>query len=93
MRGTSLISKCLEVRLTPRPNLCMSRSRRWRTHTAGRKEIRALATQMKGASMEEQADYKAWSHEKLIERVTLLEAALKAKNSRYVFAHKHGTAY
>lgn len=51
-----------------------------------------MATQMKGASMEEQANYSAWSHEKLIERVTLLEAALKAKNTKYVCIYKHKTA-
>jgi hypothetical protein len=63
----------------------MSRSHSWRKYTIGRKEARALATQLKAASMEEKADYSAWSHEKLIERVTQLEAALKSKNQRYVY--------
>jgi hypothetical protein len=64
----------------------MSRSGRWRKCTPARKQARAFATQLKSANtegmMEEKADYSAWSHEKLIERVTLLEAALKDKNLR-----------
>jgi len=64
----------------------MSRSGRWRKYTPARKQARALATQLKAANtegtMEEKADYSAWSHEKLIERVTLLEAALQDKNLR-----------
>lgn len=92
MKLSFLIYSSLEVRAASPLNPCMSRSRRWRTYTAGRKETRALAIQMKGASMEEQGDYSAWSQEKLIERVTLLEAALKAKNIRCVFLYIHKTA-
>jgi hypothetical protein len=38
--------------------------------------------------MEEPADYKEWSHEKLIERVTQLEQELKKKNLRS--QNRHG---
>jgi tRNA pseudouridine38/39 synthase len=34
----------------------------------------------------EQTDYSAWSQEKLIERVTQLEAELKAQNRRFFYS-------
>lgn len=82
MRLSLSAYRCLEVTPTSRSSLYMSRSRRWRKHTASRKEARALATQLKALNMEEKTDYSAWSHEKLIERVTQLEAALKSKTQR-----------
>jgi len=62
----------------------MSRSGRWRKHTAGRKEARAATTKAKLDAAMEAADYTSWSQEKLIERVTQLEAELKSKNLRFV---------
>jgi hypothetical protein len=32
----------------------------------------------------EQADYKSWSNDELVARVTQLEAELKSKNERYM---------
>jgi len=66
----------------------MSRSRRWRKNTALRKEARAHlhssgAAKMEGKEEDKKTDYTAWSHEKLIERVTQLEVELKANNKRY----------
>jgi hypothetical protein len=62
------------------PLFSMSRSRRWRTtNIESRKEARA-------AIMEKQPDYKDWSHDKLIERVTELEKQLKSKTHRLVEA-------
>jgi len=71
----------LEVSLTAKAHFHMSRSRRWRTkNTAGREQARAS---LAFAKMESTTDYTAWSNEKLIERVTQLEAELKYKNARY----------
>jgi len=57
----------------------MSRSRRWRTRNIEeRKEARAIAT-MTAPTLEPTRDYSAWTTEKLIRRVTELEAALKKK--------------
>ena len=64
----------------------MSRSRRWRNNTAARKQARALLHSSAASKMDnssgEKTDYSAWSQEKLIERVTQLEAELKAQNQR-----------
>lgn len=82
MRPTPLhIARRLEVPLTAKAHFHMSRSRRWRTkNTTGREQARAsLAV----AKMESTTDYTAWSNERLIERVTQLEAELKYKNERY----------
>ena len=59
----------------------MSRSRKWRSKesAANRQEIRAASTTSK---MAKEADYSAWSQDKLIERVAQLERELKEKNSR-----------
>jgi tRNA pseudouridine38/39 synthase len=62
----------------------MSRSRRWRKNTSQGKEARANLHSSTSSRMEEKADYSAWSHEKLIERVTALENELKEKNQRYI---------
>jgi hypothetical protein len=62
----------------------MSRSRRWRKDTGQRKEARANLHSSTTSKMEEKTDYSAWSHEKLIERVTALENELKEKNQRYI---------
>jgi hypothetical protein len=82
MQSFSVAYKAFRFTHTFRASLCMSRSGRWRKFIVGRKEARALASKTKASNMEEKVDYSAWSHEKLIERVTQLEATLKNKNSR-----------
>lgn len=86
MRASLAASSRLGVRSVLRTDAHMSRSGRWRRYDPKRKAERALATQAKTASqqgiMEGEVNYKDWSHEKLIERVTQLEVALKDKNLR-----------
>lgn len=66
---------------TPITSFHMSRSRRWRTRNIeSRQQARALSNK----TMAKQLDYKDWSQEKLIERVTELEKKLKAINHRFV---------
>ena len=71
----------------------MSRSRRWMKNIAARKQARALLHSSSASKMEsnsgEKMDYSAWSQENLIQRVTQLEAELKAQNrrSRYFLLH------
>lgn len=60
----------------------MSRSRRWRKDTAGRKEARSGTSLAYKKMAAENKDYGAWSNEELIARVTQLEAELKTKNAR-----------
>jgi hypothetical protein len=74
----------LEFSLGFRSTIHMSRSRRWRKNTSQRKEARAVLHSSATPRMEEKTDYSAWSHEKLIERVTALENELKEKNQRYI---------
>lgn len=58
----------------------MSRSRRWNPENLERrKQARAAYAALK---MEKNEDYTAWSNERLIERVTQLEAELNSKNQR-----------
>ncbi len=62
-----------------RAHLHLSWPRLWDTkHTDT--QLRALAA--KKAEMEEVPDYKEWSQERLIRRVTQLEKELKEKTSR-----------
>ena len=79
----------LEVTQSSKVHFPMSRSRRWRENTTARKAARALlhssSTSKMDKNSEEKADYNAWSQEKLIERVTQLEAELKAQNTRFSF--------
>jgi hypothetical protein len=82
----SPISGRLEVILRAEAHIHMSRSRRWRKNTPTRKEARALLHSTSTSKMEgnpgEKTDYSTWSQGKLIERVTQLEAELKAQNRR-----------
>lgn len=50
-------------------------------HTAASQRASPAATTV--SKMAESADYSGWSHEKLIKRVSQLEAELKAKNERF----------
>jgi hypothetical protein len=74
----------LEFSFGFRSTIHMSRSRRWRKNTTQRKEARAALHSSTPPRMEEKTNYSAWSHEKLIERVTALENELKEKNQRYI---------
>jgi len=77
---SSHITRRLEVSWSPKANFHMSRSRRWRTkNIANREAARASLAALK---MEKSIDYSAWSNEKLIERVTQLEAELKNQTQR-----------
>jgi hypothetical protein len=77
----------LEVTRTAGSHFHMSRSRRWTKNTAARKQARALLHASSMSKMDgnlgEKTDYSAWSQEKLIERVTQLEAELEAQNRRF----------
>lgn len=74
---------CLPKYLLIQTCIHMSRSRRWRTNTEGRKEARAAlhtsASKMTAPKLQPTRNYEDWSTEKLINRVTELEAALKNK--------------
>jgi hypothetical protein len=76
------------IQITRRPGvsasskvvLHMSRSRRWRT--TGIEERKQERAEIAAKKMENKEDYTSWSNEKLIERVSQLEAELKSKNQR-----------
>lgn len=78
----------LEVTHTASSHFHMSRSRRWTKNSAARKQARALlhssSTSRMDDNLGEKTDYSAWSQEKLIQRVTQLEAELKAQNRRFI---------
>jgi hypothetical protein len=80
---SSQLARRLEFSSGLRNAILMSRSRRWRKNTSQRMEARAALHTSTTSMMEERTDYSAWSHEKLIERVTALENELQEKNRRY----------
>ena len=77
------------ARLSPftQPQVYVSRS----PHPSVKKLARKLDSRVTtdAAKMDQKLDYKSWSQEKLIERVTQLELELKNKNLRSSLVNYH----
>jgi len=74
----------LEVCPVSKSQLQPSRTRRWTEIIAVRTHSRLFSTRarMEKDKSNEMKDYSAWTNEKLVARVTQLEAELKNKNNR-----------
>ena len=83
-----LLSQIIRRRVTsPVSNLHLhlSQSRRWGGNFGTRKDTRFSATRARmenNINNNEVEDYSSWTNEKLVDRVTQLEAELKSKNNR-----------
>jgi hypothetical protein len=73
-------SKTGRIKPASRASFHLSRPRLWDTKYTN---IQLAARAAKKAEMEEVPNYKEWSQERLIQRVTQLENDLKEKTSRY----------
>jgi len=80
----SHIIRRLEVYPVSKFRLHLSQSWWWREAIAVRTHTRLFTTRakMEKDKLDEKMDYGAWTNEKLIARVTQLEAELKNKNNR-----------